>query len=89
MFFIKVSGRYNLLIVCFKPFYGNDNFIYPLKTSELERFYNVFRGIDTETGSLKWVSENVEMKLLNINKTGILTKSIKYFYYFIFIFVEV
>ena len=89
MFFIKVSGRYNLLIVCFKPFYSIDNFIYPLKTSELERFYNVFRGIDTETGSLKWVSENVEMKLLNINKTGILTKSIKYFYYFIFIFVEV
>ena len=89
MFFIKASGRYNLLIVCFKPFYSNDNFIYPLKTSELERFYNVFRGIDTETGSLKWVSENVEMKLLNINKTGILTKSVKYFYYFIFIFVEV
>ena len=89
MFFIKVSGQYNLLIVCFKPFYSNDNFIYPLKTSELEKFYNVFRGIDTETGSLKWVSENVEMKLLNINKTGILTKSVKYFYYFIFIFVEV
>ena len=62
--------------------------MYPLKTSELERFY-VFRGIDTETGSLKWVSENVEMKMLNINKTEIVTESIKYFYYFIFIFVEV
>ena len=88
MFFIKVSGWYNVLIVCFKPFYSNDNFMYPLKTSELERFY-VFRGIDTETGSLKWVSENVEMKMLNINKTEIVTESIKYFYYFIFIFAEV
>ena len=39
----------------FNPFHATGIFQYPLKTSENQRFFDVFRGVSKETSDMKWV----------------------------------
>ena len=68
--FCTFATKFNSLempveISIFNPFHATDLFQYPLKTSENQRFSDVFQGVLKETSGMKWVKKNSRCQLVS------------------------
>ena len=50
------------------PFYATSLSLYPLKTSENQRFSDVFRGVQKETNAIKWVTALQMLQIFDLRQ---------------------